>query len=137
MEAPVVVTHVPVRSTHTNPSPLPPTALRHQASMVHPIPAVDGNLDSGAAALVWDGPLARIACAPSQRATPHALNIPEDGAGDVATGSGQTRLRTRRAPAAPSAAADDAVPSLAAGRGTRGKAKKGNGTAKGKVRAGG
>jgi hypothetical protein len=65
MEAPVIMTHVPVRSTHTNPSPLPPTALHHQASMVHPILAVDGNLDSGAAASVWDGPPARIAHAPS------------------------------------------------------------------------
>jgi hypothetical protein len=92
MEAPVVVTHVPVRSTHANPSPLLPTALRRQAPMVHPIPAVDGNLDSGMAASVWDGPPARIARAPSRRATPRALNLPEDGASDVATGSGQTRL---------------------------------------------
>jgi hypothetical protein len=94
MEAPIIMTHVPVQSTHANPSLLPPTALHHQAPMMHLIPAMNGNLDSGMAASVWDRPPACIARTPSRRATPHALNLPEDSTGDVATGSSQTCLRT-------------------------------------------
>jgi hypothetical protein len=65
MEAPVVVTYVPMRSNHANPSPSLPAALHHQAPVVHPIPAMDGDLENGMAALVWDRLPARVACAPS------------------------------------------------------------------------